>query len=91
MILGIFKVSGHSMMPTLKPQDKVIVSSIPFFFSEPKKGDIILFRLNGKPIIKRVKKTSASKIFLEADNESDSLKIEPIKKSEIAGKLIWAL
>ena len=44
MLIGIFRVSGHSMLPTLRPGRLVVVSSIPYFFLQPKPGDIVLFK-----------------------------------------------
>ncbi len=88
MILGIYKVSGHSMMPTLNPGDRVFVSSISYFFSKPKVGDIILLKHNDKIMVKRIKKFDNKKIIVAGDNSSDSLKIEPIEKKEILSKVI---
>ena len=91
MIFGIFRISGHSMIPTLKPRDRVIVSSIPYFFSSPKIGDIIVFKYNNKIIIKRIKKFENGKIIVAGDNSSDTLKIVPIEGDFILGKVIFIL
>ncbi len=91
MVFGIFRISGHSMMPYLKPYDRVIVSSIPYYFSKPKIGDVVLFRYNDKMLIKRIKKFSSKSIFVKGDNVRDSLKTKPIKRDAILGKLILIL
>ena len=91
MLLSIFKISGHSMMPALKPRDRVIVSSIPFLFSKPKVGDIILFKYNSKIMIKRIKKFEKDRVTVTGDNSSDSLKIAPTEGDFILGKVIFIL
>ena len=91
MILGLFKISGHSMLPIFKPNDRVLVSSLPYFFSNPRTNDIIVFKYEGKIMIKRIKKKENSKIFVAGDNSADSLKIEPIEKKEILGKVIYVI
>jgi signal peptidase I len=89
MLLGFYKISGHSMMPTLNPSDRVIVSSIPYLFSQPKPGDIIIFKNAGKPLIKRISKVSESKFLVEGDNREDSINIGWIEKQDIIGKVIY--
>lgn len=89
MIIGIFKISGHSMLPTLKPNDRVIISS--FFFSHPKVNDIIVFKLKNKPLVKRIKKIENNKIFIDGDNKEDSLKVRCITRSEIIGKVFYKM
>lgn len=91
MVFGIFRISGHSMMPYLKPYDRVIVSSIPYYFSKPKIGDIIVFKYNSKTMIKRIKKLENGKIAVAGDNISDSLKIEPVEVRDILAKVLWVL
>lgn len=91
MILGIFRISGHSMMPTLKPSDCVVASSIPYLFSKPKIGDIVLFKYRDKIMAKRIKKFENGKIIVAGDNNLDSLKIELIEFGDILGKVLWAL
>ncbi|MBI2410384.1 MAG: signal peptidase I [Candidatus Kerfeldbacteria bacterium] len=39
-----FVVNGASMDPTLKNGDYLIVNQLPYYFFEPKRGDIIIFR-----------------------------------------------
>jgi len=79
------------MMPTLKPRDRVIVSSISYYFSKPEIGDVVLFRYNNNLMIKRIKKLENGKITVAGDNISDSLKIEPIEQKDILGKVIFKL
>ena len=88
MLLRIFKVSGHSMMPTLNPNEKVLVSSIPYLFGSPKKGDIIIFKYEKKFLIKKISKVEGGRYLVEGENKNDSLKIGEIERSDIVGKVI---
>lgn len=76
------------MLPTLKPGDRVLVSSVPYLFSQPKTGDLIIFKHDKLNIIKRIVKISGEKVFLAGDNRSDSLEIPPIEKNKILGKVV---
>jgi len=91
MLLGIFKISGHSMLPNLKPNDRIIVSSLPFIFSKPKVGDAVVIKNIDKLLIKRISKISDGSIFLKGDNNLDSLKIGSVKPKDIKGKAILRL
>lgn len=78
-------------MPTLKPGDRVVASSIPYLFSEPKIGDIVLFKYRDKIMVKRIVKIEKGKYYLSGDNKADNLKIKPIDKNKILGKIIFIL
>lgn len=88
MILGRFKVQGHSMSPKINEGREVLVSSIPYLFSEPKIGDVVAFWHFDKVFIKRIKKVQRGNFLMEGDNISDSLKIGWISKKDIIGKVI---
>ncbi|WP_245628113.1 signal peptidase I [Shouchella shacheensis] len=48
-------VDGHSMQPTLEPDDKMIVNQIEYSISEPERFDIVVFHApGGKDYIKRI-------------------------------------
>ncbi|KAB2954426.1 signal peptidase I [Heliorestis acidaminivorans] len=52
-----FYIPSGSMEPTLKPYDRIIVSKMSFWFSEPERGDVIVFRYPLDPsrdFVKRV-------------------------------------
>ena len=91
MILGLYKVSGHSMLPHFKPKDRVLVSSLPYLFSKPAIGDAVLLKSNDKILIKRISKFEGNKIIVSGDNKSDSLKIGSIDRGNILGKVIFIL
>ena len=39
-----YMVEGTSMYPTLESHERLIVSKYKYFFTEPKKGEIVVFR-----------------------------------------------
>lgn len=88
MFLSVFKISGHSMMPTFSPNEKVLASSLPFLFSGPKKNDIVIFKHGNKFLVKRVKSFSNGKYFLEGDNKNDNLRIPLLSRKQILGKVV---
>lgn len=91
MLLGKFKIQGHSMEPFIKESSEVLISSIPFLFSKPKAKDIVAFRHSDKVLIKRIKKVKSSHYLLEGDNVGDSLKIGWKQRNDIIGKVIIKL
>ena len=91
MLLRVFKISGHSMMPIFSPGEKVLTSSLPYLFSSPKINDIIVFKYENKFIIKKIIKIESGKYYVAGENKNDSLEISAINKKEILGKVIFGL
>lgn len=92
MLLGKFKITGHSMEPFILNNQTVLASSIPFIFSKPKIGDVVVFKVDDRIFIKRVKEIKNQKFFLEGDNKKDSLgskKIGWISGKKILGKIVF--
>lgn len=90
MLLSKIKVIGWSMEPTIKNNQIILASSIPFFFRKPKVGEVVVLKKN-KFIIKRIKKIDKDRFFVEGDNEkesTDSRNFGWISKSKIVGKVI---
>lgn len=79
------------MIPQFKPSDRVIASSIPYIFSAPKIGDVVIIKNINKLLIKRISKISDGSIFLKGDNNLDSLKIGSVKPKDIKGRVILKL
>lgn len=77
------------MIPTLKPDQEVIVSSLPYLFLEPKTGDIIAFREGEKFIVKRINLVKSNKYFVKGDNQKDSKDYGWIEKNKIIGKVVY--
>jgi len=82
------------MSPFLKPQDIILASSIPYFFSNPKVKDVVVARVNGKNLVKRIRSISQKEYLLEGDNKNDSMdsrSFGAILKKNIIGKVIFVL
>lgn len=84
-----FKVSGHSMMPTLKPNQEILVSLLPYLFSSPKIKDLVAFKSGSRNIIKRINSINKKKYLVKGDNENDSKDYGWISKKDIIGKVIY--
>ena len=70
MIRALFarRVVGSSMWPALAPDDIVIASGL----IKPKVGEVVVARIGGRDIIKRVAAVSARGYWLLGDNRSQS-------------------
>ncbi len=54
-LFEVFLVEGSSMYPTLQNHERLIVNKATYFFNEPGKGDIIVFKFSPqRDFIKRV-------------------------------------
>ena len=57
LLIQAFWIPTGSMEPTLVPGDRVIVAKVPYYFHDPMRGDIVVFRLpkdDSTDYIKRV-------------------------------------
>lgn len=91
MLFFRFRIIGHSMEPTIKNGHRVLVSDLPYVISNPRIGDVVLFRTAGKNFVKRIKKIEKEKYYLIGDNKRDSLdsrKIGWINRKQILGKVL---
>ncbi|NLA83840.1 MAG: signal peptidase I [Clostridiales bacterium] len=67
-IFEIIIVDGDSMLPTLKDKDRVFVNKLIYFVSEPKLGDMIIFKTpedNKTNYVKRIIGLSGDKVRIE--------------------------
>lgn len=77
------------MLPNLKPGKDVLVWS---WFYNPRVGDIVAIKYQGKDMVKRIQTIVDRHIFVIGDNEkesTDSRSFGWIDKKEIIGKVIW--
>jgi phage repressor protein C with HTH and peptisase S24 domain len=95
LLLGKFKIVGHSMEPQIKDGQPVLISSLPYWFKTPRINDIVAFEDNNdKVLVKRISKIQNGKYFFEGDNKNDSLdsrKLGSFSKSRIIGEIIFKL
>ena len=83
LLLSRFTISGHSMEPTIKNGDSVFVSSVPFFFSKPKVGDIVLIRHSGERSDSRISSQSSQqrrRFWTSQNDEGSKFLIKRITK-----------
>lgn len=53
-IISNTKVPTESMMPAINPGDHLIVSRIPYYYRDPVRGEIVVFKYNKDFLIKRI-------------------------------------
>lgn len=85
---SLFTVYGNSMFPALKPGQDVLIWC---WFYEPKVGDMVVIKKNGKDMIKRIQKINKSEVFVRGDNIEMSTNFGPIPRAEIIGKVVWVV
>lgn len=84
-------VHGDSMSPTLKEGDNIICFNWARFFGKFKKGNIVVVNVNGRSMVKRVRKTGHKGIFVIGDNKyssTDSRYFGWVQKGQIIGKVV---
>ena len=96
ILLMRFIVSGHSMEPTFKEGQTVLVSSIPYLFGGPKVGDVVVIKnsRDGRLLLKRVKKRESKEYVVAGDNpevSTDSRTFGPVLRKNILGKVIFSI
>lgn len=81
--MRVRRVTGVSMEPSLYNGDIVITRR-----KTPKVGDIVIAKINGREVIKRVKSCSPTALFLQGDNLSastDSRNYGPVDFTSLLG------
>lgn len=96
LLFSRFQVTGHSMEPVAKPGDKVVISSLPYFFSKPKLGDLVAVnhpQKKGKILLKKIERVENNKTFYVAginkNDSEDSRKFGPVERNQILGKVVF--
>lgn len=87
-----FTVNGNSMFPTLHPGQDVISFNWAYLGKKPKVGDIVVIKLDGKEMVKRVAKIDGRHILVTGDNEdesTDSRDFGPISRDQIMGRVVY--
>lgn len=96
MVFSHLRVIGHSMMPTISPNDHLFATNIPYLFSKPKKGDIVVFRnpKSQKLLVKRILSIFGNEYKVGGDNVTDSLDSRDfgvIDRQNILAKVVYIL
>lgn len=87
---SVFKISGHSMEPSIEDGSLVLFEKITFLFREPKVGDVVLITWQGKPVIKRVVSIVGNTYLVAGENLSDSLPIPKLNRKKLLAR-VWKL
>ena len=53
-IISNTKVPTESMMPAIDPGDHLIVSRLPYYYRDPVRGEVVVFKYNNDFLIKRI-------------------------------------
>lgn len=78
------------MLPTLKEGQDVLSLN---WFVNPKVGDIVVIKHDGKDMVKRIQKVDDRHIFVKGDNREDSTDSRhfgPVKIDQVVGKVIFS-
>lgn len=89
MLFSLIKASGHSMSPVIKDGDFFIVSDFYYKLRDFSIGDIIIFKVDNKLIVKKIYKIQNDLIYVVGENKNDSKNFQPINRNEVLGKVIW--
>lgn len=87
-MIFIRRVVGDSMFPTLSDGQLVLAHMIRSF----RTGQVVIAHVNGREVIKRIKKIENGKIFLEGDNKqasTDSNNYGPLTDTHVEGIVFW--
>lgn len=79
------------MEPVLKEGDSVLASSVPYLFNKPGVNDIIVFKINDRFYIKRIKQKKNNQFIVTGDNKKDSFDSKNfgnISQNQIIAKVI---
>jgi signal peptidase I len=80
------------MQPLLKPGQIVWVFNWAYLFSSPKVGEIVVARLRGRNLVKRIGANLEGKLKLVGDNQHDSWdsnQLGTVTRKDIIGKVLF--
>jgi nickel-type superoxide dismutase maturation protease len=92
-MLRFLKIRGDSLAPEFSHGDFVLVSKIPYFFFNPRPGEVIVFYHPGYGLlIKRIERVGAEGqlvVIGTQANSVDSRVFGAVRRIDILGKVIW--
>ncbi len=86
---ALYKVEGTSMLPTLKPGQRILV----YRWGKAKVGDLVVFKKEAKTMVKRVEYVEKGRLNVRGDNtnySTDSREWGELTKEEIIGVVLIA-
>ncbi len=88
---AIVKVKGGSMLPTYQAGDFLLISPLPYLWSQPQHADIVVARVKGQKIVKRIAAIKNNDYILAGDNpkaSTDSRQYGPVHAKQILAKVL---
>jgi nickel-type superoxide dismutase maturation protease len=85
-------VRGRSMVPTLRPGERVLFDRLAYALESPRVGDVVLARHSARPgmrMIKRVAEVTGEGLMLLGDNageSTDSRTLGAFRREDIVGR-----
>lgn len=90
--VSITKVSGHSMIPTLKDNSFIFVNKAIYKFKKPQIGDIVVIKHNNYYLVKRIVALDNDSIEIKDGfvlvNDTPLIEIYPVGKPENMNKIV---
>ena len=80
------------MVPALQPGQDVLSFNWAYLGTKPKVGDIVVVKVNGKDMVKRVNKVYDRTVYLQGDNReesADSRDFGVVSMNQIIGKVVY--
>ncbi len=90
-----YVVEGDSMTPSVTADERVLVSRLAYWFSQPKRGDVVVLRDPREPerlLIKRIAEAHENSFEVTGDNvdgSTDSRAFGPVPADLILGKVVF--
>lgn len=81
-------VTGHSMIPTLAPGERVVVRRT----SRPRPGSVVVVRRPERYVVKRAIRHTGQGWWVEGDNAAasdDSRVFGPVPDADVVGEVRW--
>jgi phage repressor protein C with HTH and peptisase S24 domain len=92
-MLKLLRIRGESLSPDYEHGDFVLVSKIPFIFSQPSGGQVIAFHQPGYGVlIKRIQYVDpAGGLYVVGTqpDSTDSREFGPVRQEDVIGKVVW--
>lgn len=89
-----FTVYGDSMFPALRSGQDVLSLNWSYLGKKPEVGDIVVIKVDGKEMVKRVQNVHDREVFVQGDNQEnsiDSRHFGSVDISQIVGKVVYKI